>query len=464
MLPVRFSSLHGKVASSLQGVARHSRESPARGSRERRHTPLGSQTQRFKVPVVRTWVSSPETSTLRPGLAAAFFIHARHCRAQARNSKTGVAAKTIMCSQRVPEAEASTPTEVEGKLDSEIEALETAFDQAPTEDADDKTRLAQPVAVLVLGLVTIFWGAQHSALRAALSGTDALEAAALNCVRFSLAAACFVPWLPELPPWNSKQWAPEWRAGIELGLWLFLGFGLQTVGLLYTTAQRSVLLLYLNVKLVPFFAQFLFGQQVQWSAWLSAAAAFFGTFLVAGDGASGLSPNIGDGLSLAAAAASAMFILRLETFASATEPKALNAVNMLVVASLSALFTFAGAIVSSPPDILHASPDVLLAYSSSVAVGRITGLISNQLPTLVYLGVITTGFTSWLQTIGQRSVSATTASAIYALDPLWGCLFAYLLLDEKLGLQGLAGCAVLATVWVVQFISAWASESAKDEK
>jgi len=94
---------------------------------------------------------------------------------------------------------------------------------------------------------------------------------------------------------------------------------------------------------------------------------------------------------------------------------------------------------------------------------RIVGLINNQLPTLVYLGVITTGFTGWLQTIGQRSVSATTASVIYALDPLWGCLFAFLWLDEKLGLQGLAGCAVLATVWVVQFTSAWVNESAKTD-
>lgn len=73
--------------------------------------------------------------------------------------------------------------------------------------------------------------------------------------------------------------------------------------------------MYLNVKLVPVFALLLFGRPVAMSSWLSAAAALLGTSLVLGDRAGGLPPNIGDALSLAAAAASAMFILRLETFA-----------------------------------------------------------------------------------------------------------------------------------------------------
>ena len=85
---------------------------------------------------------------------------------------------------------------------------------------------------------------------------------------------------------------------------------------------------------------------------------------------------------------------------------------------------------------------------------------------VIYLGVLTTAFTNWLQTIGQQSVPATTASAIYALDPplshalmrtlsscevkfshwllterlntklrLWGAFFAYLFLGEALGTQ-----------------------------
>ncbi|CAE8606487.1 unnamed protein product, partial [Polarella glacialis] len=145
----------------------------------------------------------------------------------------------------------------------------------------------------------------------------------------------------------------EWRGGVELGVWLFLGFCLQAVGLLYTTAQRSGLLLYLNVKLVPFFAFFLFARAVPQTAWLAALAALLGTFLVAGDDKAGVPPNVGDVLSVLAAAASAMFILRLETFAPVTNAKALNAVSMLTVAGLCLPWALAqAAIATSVPEAL----------------------------------------------------------------------------------------------------------------
>lgn len=308
------------------------------------------------------------------------------------------------------------------------------------------------LAVLVLGAVTVLWGAQHATIKATLEDADGLDAAALNLLRFALAAACFSPWLPASS--GCPRARLEWRGGAELGLWLFLGFGLQSAGLLYTTAQRSGLLLYLNVKLVPFLALFLFGREVPPSAWLSAAAALFGTLLVAGDGASGVPPNRGDALSLAAASASAMFILRLETLAPATDARALNAVGMLTVAALCVPGTLAQAVLAAPQELLVGPPNALAGFALGEASSRTAGVLLDHWLAVVYLGVVTTAFTSWLQTVGQRSVPATTASVIYALDPLWGCLFAYFLLGEVLGPQSLAGCAVLLGVWGWQLLQA----------
>jgi drug/metabolite transporter (DMT)-like permease len=107
---------------------------------------------------------------------------------------------------------------------------------------------------------------------------------------------------------DAKPWI---AAGAEMGLWTFLGFALQSVGLQYTSVGRSAFLLYLNVKLVPVFAFLLLGRKSGWSVWTSAAAAVIGTALLCGDGSP---PNIGDAYSLAAAAASAMYILRLEKY------------------------------------------------------------------------------------------------------------------------------------------------------
>ena len=94
---------------------------------------------------------------------------------------------------------------------------------------------------------------------------------------------------------------------------MFLGYAFQAVALETTTASRSAFLLYLNVKLVPFFQYFLERKAVEASTWVGAAVAVIGTSLLCLDQEGGLGGwNAGDTWSVAAAAASAMFILRLE--------------------------------------------------------------------------------------------------------------------------------------------------------
>lgn len=63
---------------------------------------------------------------------------------------------------------------------------------------------------------------------------------------------------------------------MELGLYTFLGFGLQAIGLETTTASRSAFLLYLNVKIVPFLAAILLKRKIEISTWISALFALTG--------------------------------------------------------------------------------------------------------------------------------------------------------------------------------------------
>merc|ERR1712216_1036681 len=119
-----------------------------------------------------------------------------------------------------------------------------------------------------------------------------------------------------------------------------MGYAFQAIGLETTTASRSGFLLYLNVKFVPFFSYFIFGKRIQRSTWISALVAFGGTALLAFDNANAdtgleFAFSVGDLWSIAAAAASAMFILRMEA-ASRAVPKSseLNAANLWTVAVL----------------------------------------------------------------------------------------------------------------------------------
>merc|ERR1711956_13960 len=209
-----------------------------------------------------------------------------------------------------------------------------------------------------------------------------------------------------------------------------------------------------------------FGRKIPLSAWLSASAALAGTALVAGDGAAGVPPNIGDLLSIAAASASAMFILRLEAYAPFTDAKALTAVSQLGVFMLCLAWALVQAAVCASPAKMQEHSSGLVGYvSAEVGLGLLAwSILKHHLPVLLYLGVVITAFTSWLQTVGQQSVSATTAATIYALDPLWGCLFAYLWLGELLGPQAIIGCAILFSVWLYQMASAMWKQSSEIQK
>lgn len=99
--------------------------------------------------------------------------------------------------------------------------------------------------------------------------------------------------------------------------------------------SRSAFLLYLNVKLVPFFAFILEGRRISVETWVSAFLAFVGTVLLSSDGTP---PNAGDLWSVLAAATSAMFILRLEKYSSRCDASRLNSANLWITAGLCGLW------------------------------------------------------------------------------------------------------------------------------
>jgi len=311
-----------------------------------------------------------------------------------------------------------------------------------------------PVAVLLLNLVAIIWGSQHAIIKTVVDDSDP---AAFTFLRFTLASVLASPYLPgakqtarnklsSKPDGDNDRrhteidlWKP-WRWGVEMGIWMFLGFSLQAIGLQTTTAQRSGFLLYLNVKFVPFFAKILLDRQISIWTWVSAIAAFSGTALLALDGQS-LGLNIGDIWSVMAAAASAMFILRLER-ASFEVPKSseLNATSLIIVAMLSGVW-------------------LLLGNSDQEITVEVMETVFTHPLELLYLGGVSTALANFIQTKAQKYVPAERASIIYSLDPVYGALFSYLILGETLGgPQAYVGATIIfvaaATNSLLQFSNA----------
>lgn len=131
--------------------------------------------------------------------------------------------------------------------------------------------------VALLNAVTLLWGTQHAIIKLILQGD--LSPGITNFSRFIIAALLFSPWTPGLLrdppplPFSPKKVgdslaledevgveggeeghllagddgdggdeggagaAETWRAGAELGVWMFLGFAFQSIGLGFTTAR-----------------------------------------------------------------------------------------------------------------------------------------------------------------------------------------------------------------------------------
>lgn len=202
----------------------------------------------------------------------------------------------------------------------------------------------------------------------------------------------------------------------------------------FTTAQRSGFLLYLNVKFVPFFAKILFGRDISIPTWISAFVAVLGTALLSWEGNS-VDFNIGDVWSIAAAATSAMFILRLEAAASqVSDSGALNATCLWVVTIASFLWTLGQGIMDTSISTMETIPNIW---------DNVLHTIKSHPLALVYLSGVTTALANYIQTRAQKNVSAERASVIYAMDPVYGAMFSFWLLGERLTNVGMAGAGLI---------------------
>jgi len=68
----------------------------------------------------------------------------------------------------------------------------------------------------------------------------------------------------------------------------------------------------------------------------------------------------------------------------------------------------------------------------------------DQWAQVAVMGLVTTAFCLWAETAALRKVDASIAALIYASEPIWGALFAFLWMGETLdGTLTVAGAALL---------------------
>jgi drug/metabolite transporter (DMT)-like permease len=268
---------------------------------------------------------------------------------------------------------------------------------------------------VLLTVATVLWGSTFVVVKQTV---DSIPPSVLILVRFALAAVFFVPFLQ-----RDRKLV---QAGLELGIWLGMGYATQTIALQYTTASRCAFINALYVIFLPLLLGSL-GRRVSFAIACSAILALVGVGLLSYDGSS---PNIGDIWSLATAVSWTLYIWRMETYATRFNPLSLTATQVWGLVGFAVIWV----LISHP---LWLNPLVFVPQLSWQSV--------------LYLGIVGTALTVWMQTWGQRLVSAPVAAIIYTQEPIWASVFAYLILSEVLGMRGVVGaCLIVAAVLVSQ--------------
>lgn len=282
-------------------------------------------------------------------------------------------------------------------------------------------------AHLLLVLITLIWGSTFVLIKEALNEASPLL---LNAVRMSLAALL-------LAVYYRKHLArfdwPALRSGALVGLFLFLGYALQTAGLKLTTPSKSAFLTGVSTVLVPLFLMIIWRTRSHPWRGVGIALALAGLFLITVPaGRQGIASfaqvNRGDLLTIACAIAFAFQIILL---GRATRRFAFEPIAVLQIGGAAALMWLAAPVVERPHLQLSA---VVLA-------------------TILITGILGTAVAFTVQAWAQQFTPSTHTALIFTLEPVFAWLTSLVYLKEKLGVRaGLGALLILAGVLVSELL------------
>ncbi|KAA0550167.1 DMT family transporter [Bacillus sp. BGMRC 2118] len=276
------------------------------------------------------------------------------------------------------------------------------------------------LADLILLFVAFIWGATFVLVQQAISF---LEPFTFNAVRFLFAALLLIIWFclfnrNQIKMMNKKLFL----SGLFIASSLFLGYALQTMGLLYTTSSKAGFITGLSVVLVPMLGIYILKQRPRLLAVTGSLVAVAGLFLLTvGDS---FLVNKGDVLVLGCAIAFAMHIILTGKYTNDFPSMLLTITQITGVA----LFSSIGALLFEDWRVVF-DKEVILQQDVLIA--------------LFVTAVLATAVAFFAQTKLQQYTTPTRVALIFAMEPVFAAITAYYWADERLGSYAIIGCLLI---------------------
>jgi len=263
-------------------------------------------------------------------------------------------------------------------------------------------------AEFYLLIIVIIWGSTFALIKGVI---DLIPPYTLLTYRFLLAALILIViFWKRLKKFNIIIL----KKGSLIGIFLFLGYTFQTVGLKYTTATKAGFITGLSVVLVPIISHFFIKEKVNRNSVIGVVFAFIGLWFLNYN--NGFNFNLGDFLVLLCAFSFAMHIISVGLFSKKLDYVLLAITQITVVFVLSLIMA-----------LIFERPAIHFSYSSDIWWS------------IAITGVFATALAFYMQNKFQRYSTATKTAIIFSGEPIFAAMFAYLLLGEKVGLIAWVG-------------------------
>ncbi len=254
----------------------------------------------------------------------------------------------------------------------------------------------KPTAALLAA--TAVWGATFVTVKDALTASDSFTFLALRFAVGALTAALLAAILRKtsrLPAQSDSK--GTWVTGLGLGVLLFAGYAMQTVGLETTTAARSAFITGLTVIFVPFVSWWLNGKRPPTRAFVAPLVALVGLQRMTGVTFCAALP-VGDALTLGCAVVYAFHIVGMGKWGKSLPALELTAVQLAVVSILSA-----GCL-----PFIERRFEPTAGYWSAV----------------IFTGVVASALAIAVQVWAQAKLSSVRAAVIFSIEPVFALAWA----------------------------------------
>ena len=291
------------------------------------------------------------------------------------------------------------------------------------------------LAIGALILVTVIWGGGFVASDIALESMKPFQ---IMMVRFLLASVLMrvISRGQRKSEEKLKDRAGAIKAGVLMGVTLFMGFAFQIIGLQYTTPSKNAFLTALNVVIVPFIAFVILKKKIGAKGIIGAVMSVLGVALLSLNGS--FTVSLGDGLTLFCAVGFAFQIFFTSEFVKKYPASVLNTVQMFTAFVLSAIS--------------------LMIFGENDFQVTTQGWLST-----LYLGVVSTTICYLLQTACQKYIDETKAAIILSMESVFGTIFSILILHEVVTVRMVIGCAVILAAVIISNMSE-TSEKIEDKE